>query len=999
MRFRIERLEERIALYGDGVFEIEPNGTIEQADEVGAVEKVQRRGILTGAEDVDFLAFDLVEGLDASVSAAEALFVSQQSRLDVNSVVGYTRWNPSLEKHESDFHRKFGIDEQTLTISRLFASASNEILNGPPNANARIAADATWLEQTQGTVHFSAELTGQEYRTDGRINRGSAGGAAHWKYSFFSPRQGEITFDFTLGEGARMNIEASSNTGYLRSGRLDASQGSTTFSLAAGYSEIRIDFYSGGSVDDVRRRATIDWNLVLSSDPIRFDLIKPDGSVHAEDIDKIIDFEADVSGTWYLQTHQNSAQDVHYHVDIERELVGRLNAAWLVHGFNMNFLTESGRSDFIRPWEATYTDAVFDQLNRPEKNEYAFVDNFEWDSSSDWGLALAAYALKEAFSKVEKASTLSPATKVLANVAADFFDQVAELSLKNARLKSENASKALANEIEDVLESLPDNLAGGSVTLIGHSRGGEVVSRAAALLRKKYGSIPQVNSQVILLDGLGTDWPGPGKQLASYDPSKGCLGVDVNVRVEKGLLEDLLNSPAGADFFRRAVALWSAKDIDFSQPLSAFADRLSDIEPWKAPSRSMVNRLVAGTNHVNIDDHFFGTGGGLLSSLLNTNDTRCSGGEGESGDPISIDEFIQLRDADFQALISHYKNSIGSLTVDDLPEGFRGYYELLSATESWLSRSWSKTGDVKLDLDSEKVTLAGNRSELRQAITIPPGENTLTFKGLELIGETTSLDVFFDDLLVGTAFYGGDITLAATNPTQESLVGEIVLRLSADEGGTARFSSVAHNEQTDPIAGELISTANGLAIRVPTTPFAGYDDVQFYWEANSVYGLQVGSGGDSEAMVSVDGTDFMIENSGTFHTQRLYAAYTLGNGSEIFRQISISTSLRSNFDNPLDTSGDGFVSPIDVLLVVNRLNDRSNASRIPDLFDRLVDVNVDGFVSPLDALIVINHLNQSSEAEGESPVDDKHRNVDSILLSLEFYLDEIRKRSVWDTLS
>jgi hypothetical protein len=501
---------------------------------------------------------------------------------------------------------------------------------------------------------------------------------------------------------------------------------------------------------------------------------------------------------------------------------------------------------------------------------------------------------------------------------------------------------------------------------------------------------------VILLDGLGTDWPGPGKRLASYDPSRGCIGVDVNVQVEEGLLEHFLGSSKGADIIRRVVALWSAKDIDFSQPLSELTARLADVEPWKAPSRSMVNRLVAGTNHLDINDKFFKTG--MLSSLIKTTGTRCGGSEGESDDPITINEFIQLSDADFKDLASQYKNFLGSVTVDELPEGLRGYYDLLSTPDSWLSRSWSKSGDVTLDLESEKVMLSGNRSELRQTITIPPGENTLTFKGLELLGETTKLEIFFDGLLVGTASYGGDITLAATNPTQESLFGEIVLRLSAEEGGAAKFLSVTHNEQTKPISGELVPTANGLAIRVPTDPFSGYGDIQYFWEANADYGLQIGSGGDLEATVSMDGTDFIIENFGTLHTQRLYAMYTLGNGSEIFRQISISTALRSNFEYPLDTSENGFVSPIDALLVINRLNGE-NDNRVLGLADRLVDVNADGIVSPLDALLVINYLNASSESEGESSVEVDDSSLESLFLSLEFDFDEFRKRKAWSTLS
>ena len=60
--------------------------------------------------------------------------------------------------------------------------------------------------------------------------------------------------------------------------------------------------------------------------------------------------------------------------------------------------------------------------------------------------------------------------------------------------------------------------------------------------------------------------------------------------------------------------------------------------------------------------------------------------------------------------------------------------------------------------------------------------------------------------------------------------------------------------------------------------------------------------------------------------------------------------------DPLDTNGDGIVSPRDVLLVVNWLNaDSSSESGANNL-----DTNCDGHISPIDALAVINHLNQLS---------------------------------------
>jgi hypothetical protein len=82
----------------------------------------------------------------------------------------------------------------------------------------------------------------------------------------------------------------------------------------------------------------------------------------------------------------------------------------------------------------------------------------------------------------------------------------------------------------------------------------------------------------------------------------------------------------------------------------------------------------------------------------------------------------------------------------------------------------------------------------------------------------------------------------------------------------------------------------------------------------------------------------------------------------------------------LDVSDDGHISPVDALIIINALNDRSAAgvtdTSLPTQpkYSR-VDVSQDGRLSPVDALLVINFLNHTitsssdgaNNAEGESP--------------------------------
>lgn len=76
----------------------------------------------------------------------------------------------------------------------------------------------------------------------------------------------------------------------------------------------------------------------------------------------------------------------------------------------------------------------------------------------------------------------------------------------------------------------------------------------------------------------------------------------------------------------------------------------------------------------------------------------------------------------------------------------------------------------------------------------------------------------------------------------------------------------------------------------------------------------------------------------------------------------------TNPNNALDVNGDGAVSAIDALNVINALNTGGTRSLAggegegPKLF---VDVNADGVLSAMDALMVINYLNTRGAAAGE----------------------------------
>ncbi|MCA9191342.1 MAG: pre-peptidase C-terminal domain-containing protein [Planctomycetales bacterium] len=89
--------------------------------------------------------------------------------------------------------------------------------------------------------------------------------------------------------------------------------------------------------------------------------------------------------------------------------------------------------------------------------------------------------------------------------------------------------------------------------------------------------------------------------------------------------------------------------------------------------------------------------------------------------------------------------------------------------------------------------------------------------------------------------------------------------------------------------------------------------------------------------------------------------------------ITIQGNPYHNLSNRLDVNGDGFVSPIDALQVINYLNNPLNPTSLtlpaPGV-PPYIDVNGDGSVTPQDALLIINYLNTlPAGGEGEGVTD------------------------------
>ncbi len=83
--------------------------------------------------------------------------------------------------------------------------------------------------------------------------------------------------------------------------------------------------------------------------------------------------------------------------------------------------------------------------------------------------------------------------------------------------------------------------------------------------------------------------------------------------------------------------------------------------------------------------------------------------------------------------------------------------------------------------------------------------------------------------------------------------------------------------------------------------------------------------------------------------------------------MSAADAIRQNPLNRLDVNGDSFVSPIDALLVIDRLNAIAGVSDSPQdaVAAVYLDTSGDGFLTSIDALLVLNSLNGFTQPEAE----------------------------------
>ncbi|MFM7070270.1 MAG: GEVED domain-containing protein, partial [Planctomycetota bacterium] len=221
--------------------------------------------------------------------------------------------------------------------------------------------------------------------------------------------------------------------------------------------------------------------------------------------------------------------------------------------------------------------------------------------------------------------------------------------------------------------------------------------------------------------------------------------------------------------------------------------------------------------------------------------------------------------------------------------------------------------------------------------------------------------------------------------------GDDIVGVPDDEDGVVFNAPVS-------IGGNVTLTVTAAKLGVAAGQFAGFLDAFIDynrdgdWDdpSDRIFASRALNVGANSIAFNVPATASLGSTYARFRfssTGGLNATGAAADGEVEDYQVVIGGPPWQNPTRAMDVNNDGFVSPIDVLLVINFINNYQGVSALPNpppfipiagapIFpdnpgqgqDLFIDVNGDGFVSPIDALQIINAVNSGQtggEGEGE----------------------------------
>ena len=273
-------------------------------------------------------------------------------------------------------------------------------------------------------------------------------------------------------------------------------------------------------------------------------------------------------------------------------------------------------------------------------------------------------------------------------------------------------------------------------------------------------------------------------------------------------------------------------------------------------------------------------------------------------------------------------------------------------------------------------------------------------------GSTRVLNILSNDTDVDNAINPGSVSLEILPSFGTAIVnpdGTIAYRPSAGFRGTDSFTyrvrdvlGAVSNEATvrilvndAPVAvGDQAFTSRNLPVNVNVL---GNDfDPDGTLDTTSVTVVTAPSAAQGTVQVLSNGqirftpaTDFVGEASFSYTVRDNVG--TTSNVAQV--RVTVISSAWQNQSNRFDVNNDTFVSAIDALIIINRLNQNNGSfPLIPGVSPPpapFLDVNGDNFVTSQDALNVINELNRrSGSGEGEDAAEGEGENTNDVSMTL-----------------
>jgi subtilase family serine protease len=273
-----------------------------------------------------------------------------------------------------------------------------------------------------------------------------------------------------------------------------------------------------------------------------------------------------------------------------------------------------------------------------------------------------------------------------------------------------------------------------------------------------------------------------------------------------------------------------------------------------------------------------------------------------------------------------------------------------------VTRNTSTTVPLAVSMSSD----IQSRLSFPATLTIPVGARSASFliRAIDsAIAEGTQ------SIVLSAASSGmatGRVSVSVTDDEVPTLSLSISPSSISENGGTA-IGTVSRNTPTTSALTVSLVASDSTEVSMSAT-------------------VTIAAGASATSFVITAIADRIVDGS----QQVMIAASSVGftGGLTVVSVMDVDIWSWTNAMSPLDVDDDNFVSPLDVLVLVNDLNQYGSRRLAPTVTKpyAYVDPDGDGSISPLDVLLIINHINSKGSGEGEGERSSSHSIATGALL-------------------